>query len=275
MHNAITAVVRVNPAKEYNWMPGSLQTLPDGRTIYVGPDGLIYASSCSYRKLSANGTHTVSRTAEQKVALQVNDSSDLDGVAKLQKMASDRKANKRIAREAKLFDATAAYNKKEHSDAPGQKTRDNAPTVRRRKKSLKTIRVFAAGTGDRPTISVKRISSTAREGRWIVGYFLVFVTTKNGGAGLQYPHICVIAKEATRRIEPNVRGKGKPGSYADFLTIQCLPEEPKRKPKPKPRRVAKPAVKMSAEQLAARKRARKEAKKNAQRKRKLERRARR
>ena len=273
MHNAITADVRVNPAKLHGWKPGSLQKMPDGRTIYVGPDGLIYASALSYQKLSANGVHTVSRTAEQKVALQVNDSSDLDGVAKLQKMAFDRKANDRIAREAKLFDATAAYNKKKHSDAPGQKTRDNAPTVRRRKKSLKTVRVFAAGTGDRPTISVKRISSTAREGRWIVGYRLVFRTD-----GLQVVQmVSLIAKEATRRIEPNVRGKGKPGSYADFLTIQCLPVEPKPKPKPKPkpRRVAKPAVKMSAEQLAARKKARKEAKENTQNKRKEARRARR
>lgn len=264
MHNATTAAVRVTPAELNDWTPGSLQKMPDGRTIYVGPDGLIYASALSYRKLSANGTHTVSRTAEKTVALQVNDSSDLDGVAELQKKAATRKANKRRAVEARLIEATAAYNEKEHSDAPRQKTRDNTPTVRRRKKSLKTVRVFTAGTGDQPTISVKRISSTAREGRWIVG----FITTTDGDV--------LIAKEATRRIEPDVRPKPGLTNRRDFKTAQCLPEEPKRKPKPKQsRRVAKPAVKMSPKELAARKNARKQAKENTQNKRKEARRARR
>lgn len=283
MLNATNGVAqRVTPAQKNGWTLGSVQVLPDGRTIYVGPDGLAYASVLSYQRLTANGSHSATQATVTTVAPQVNDAFDLDGVAVLQQKAVERKAEKRRIREDKLIEATKAYDAKVHSTKK-ETRRAKPPRKRRKSRSVKTGREGRMITGyciryrlvttDKALVDTTATGPSAN-GYWVSSTDEVMVTF----GGITAPvvprwtmtaEVALIVKEAERRTEPNVRGKGKPGSYADFLTIQCLPK-PKPKPKPtQPRTAAKPRVKMSAKQLTARKEERKEEKQRAKRKRQL------
>jgi len=257
MLNATNGVAqRVTPAQKNGWTLGSVQVLPDGRTIFVGPDGLAYASVLSYQRLTANGSHSATQTTVATVAMQVNDAFDLDGVAVLQQRAVERKANERRAKEARLIEATKAYDAKTHS---AKKETRRAKPPRKRRKSQ--VRVSTAST---------------REGRWVTGLQCrrVIAVDSNGAMTLstsdhQMDGDLYTFRTPERRAEPNVRAKPALMSRRDFKTVQCQSVDEPRKTTQPTRTAAKPRVKMSAKQLTARKEERKEEKKRAKRKRQL------